>query len=192
MKEVAIFHQEDRRGRNTGLRIYWPACAGSDEWREKRIKHRGSRQLTARSRQLEEQEWREGFNTENTEVKSTEGTDRSDEWREREIAIEVLRFFCFGRVLQGFDPGAQTLFAKASLRIGRHGNRRQLRAPAAAFRLAGHCGAALCASGFHIAMMAQLCCAVQSRAGAAATALPCQWSEADVIVASLREAGYLR
>jgi len=38
---------------------------------------------------------------------------------------------------------------------------RQFRAPAAAFLLASHRSAALCAAGFHLAMMAQLRRAVQ-------------------------------
>jgi hypothetical protein len=68
----------------------------------------------------------------------------------------------FALFAQGCDLGAQTLFAEASLIIGRHGNNmRQFRAPAAAFRLAGHGSAALCASGFHWMMMEQLGRAVQ-------------------------------
>jgi hypothetical protein len=78
-------------------------------------------------------------------------------------SIENSRLFRFVGFVQRFDLGAQAFFAKASLRIGRHGNGRQLRAPAAAFRLAGHCGAALCAPFFHGGMMAQLSGGVQMR-----------------------------
>jgi hypothetical protein len=60
-------------------------------------------------------------------------------------------------ILQRFDFGEQAAPAKASLRISRHGEDvRQFRAPAAAFLLAGHHSSALCAAGFHRAMMAQL------------------------------------
>jgi hypothetical protein len=69
---------------------------------------------------------------------------------------EALSFFYFAGFLQEFDPGAQTIWAKTSFRIGGHRNSRQFRAPASAFRLASHRGAALRAFGFHRAMMAQL------------------------------------
>jgi hypothetical protein len=69
--------------------------------------------------------------------------------------------FCFSGFLQRFDLGAQTIWAKTSFRIGGHRNSRQFRAPAPAFRLASHGGAALCAFGFHRAMMAQMWRAVQ-------------------------------
>jgi hypothetical protein len=63
----------------------------------------------------------------------------------------------FRSLAQGCDLGAETLFAEASIIIRRHGNDvRQLAAPAAAFRLAGHGSAALCASFFHPTMMKQL------------------------------------
>jgi hypothetical protein len=75
--------------------------------------------------------------------------------------IEILRLFGFAWFAQGCDLGAQTLFTEASRPIGRHGNGRQLRAPAAAFRLAGHGSAALCALFFHLKMMKQLCGGVQ-------------------------------
>jgi hypothetical protein len=72
-------------------------------------------------------------------------------------STEASRFFLLIGFLQGCDLGAQALFAEASLTIGRHGNNmRQLRAPAAAFRMAGHGSAALCASFFHLTMMKQL------------------------------------
>jgi hypothetical protein len=77
-------------------------------------------------------------------------------------SIEILRLFGFASFAQGCDLGAQAFFAEASRPVGRHGNdMRQLRAPAAAFRLAGHRGAALCASFFHLKMMKQLCGGVQ-------------------------------
>jgi hypothetical protein len=77
-------------------------------------------------------------------------------------SIENLRLLGFASFAQGFDLGAQTLFAEASIRIGRHGNNmRQFRAPAAAFRLADHGSTALYASFFHLTMMKQLCRAVQ-------------------------------
>jgi hypothetical protein len=70
--------------------------------------------------------------------------------------------FGFASFAQRFDLGAETFFAEASLPIGRHGNDvRQLRAPAAAFWLAGHGSAALCASFFHLTMMKQFWRAVQ-------------------------------
>jgi len=72
-------------------------------------------------------------------------------------SIEISGFFCFRGILQSFDLGQQTVPAEASLRIGRHrDDGRQFRAPAAAFRLAGHRSTALCAAGFHRAIMAQL------------------------------------
>jgi hypothetical protein len=67
---------------------------------------------------------------------------------------EALGFFCFGGILQRFDLGEKTVPAKASLRIGGHWDFWQFRAPAAAFRLTGHHSSALCAAGFHRAMMA--------------------------------------
>jgi hypothetical protein len=77
-------------------------------------------------------------------------------------SIEASGFFSLRGFLQGFNLGAQTFFTEASLIIGRHGNHmRQLGAPAAAFRLAGHGSAALCASFFHTTMMKQLRRAVQ-------------------------------
>jgi hypothetical protein len=79
-------------------------------------------------------------------------------------SIEILRLLGFRSFAQGCDPGAETLFAEASLIIGRHGNHmRQFCAPAAAFRLAGHGSAALCASFFHQKMMKQLGGGVQMR-----------------------------
>src|SRR2546427_8566330 len=81
-------------------------------------------------------------------------------------SIETLRFFSLGRILQRFDLGKQTVPAQASLRIRRHWDFWQFRAPAAAFRLASHRGSALCAAGFHRAMMAQLAHAVQRCTGA--------------------------
>jgi hypothetical protein len=63
--------------------------------------------------------------------------------------------FGFASFARGFDLRAETLFAEASLIIGRHGNDMwQFRAPAAAFRLAGHGSGALCALFFHSTMMA--------------------------------------
>jgi hypothetical protein len=76
---------------------------------------------------------------------------------QRSKSIKLLGFFCFHAILQRFDLGKQAVPAQASLRIGRHrDDGRQFRAPAAAFRLASHRGSALCAAGFHEAMMAQL------------------------------------
>src|SRR5258708_18639893 len=74
---------------------------------------------------------------------------------QRSRSIEASRLFSFAGLLQCFDLGAQTVPAQASLRIGRHRDVRQFRAPAAAFRLARHCSSTLCAAGFHAAMMAQ-------------------------------------
>jgi hypothetical protein len=76
-------------------------------------------------------------------------------------SIEASHFFSFSGILQRFDLGKQTVPAQASLRINGHRDVRQFRAPAAAFRLTSHRSSALCATGFHQAMMAQLRRAVQ-------------------------------
>jgi hypothetical protein len=65
--------------------------------------------------------------------------------------------------VQRFDLGQQTIAAQAPFVAGRHRNMRQFRAPAAGFLLAVHRGSALCATGFHRAMMAQLRRGVQRR-----------------------------
>jgi hypothetical protein len=63
--------------------------------------------------------------------------------------------------LQGFDFRKQAVSAQAAFGIGRHRDFGQLRAPAAAFQLAVHCRSTLCATRFHVAMMAQLWRGVQ-------------------------------
>src|SRR5260370_33544831 len=58
----------------------------------------------------------------------------------RSRSIELLGFFCFHGILQRFDLGKQTVSAEASLRISRHRDVRQFRAPTASFLLAIHRG----------------------------------------------------
>jgi len=70
--------------------------------------------------------------------------------------LKKSRFSFFPGFLDGGNLGTQAVRAEASFRIGGRRNFWQFCAPAAAFRQAGHCGAALCAFSFHRAMMAQL------------------------------------
>jgi hypothetical protein len=97
-------------------------------------------------------------------------------------SIEDLRFFSFAGILQGFDLGQQTIAAQAPFVVGRHRDVRQFRAPAADFLFAGHRGSALCATGFHRAMMAQLRRGVQRRVRGCTLWFPCQPDNADDIL----------